>query len=467
MSTDAAHWVPPQGRHQVGVGKSMARFLKQRQGIQQTKQNKTMPSSNFYHFKYHFLPESVDATKQGIVELTNNKDNTDVRVERASYQSDEVHVFRGKEESAKEVECVLIYDEESGMFTLEKLDSSLILHHEGRFPPKARAPSVSPLPTPSPAASISKVEDDFSRELESSMVEEDAEGEKEESIPLNVSSRMSTQPSSSRMPELMRPPPVDSTSGKPRPRLRGSAVGVGTAPKTKPTTSSPLVHPMLPASPINPPPSSSTPIPTAKSTGNGKTSGAHAIDVEEEELEFGRPARQTKRPRLFPPPRPVSTALALPGTASANALSLPSSDGLALPGPPISIPDDDDDDDEWDEVAGVGPGIERPASAGADESFTGGDAEEGEEINVDQFTAELDQELLDGLEEEDADGEGEGEGDADGDDIFGDAVDSAVYDESESPFKPMSLNEFAGGSSMGVDEQDDDFSSSSDDSDDD
>jgi hypothetical protein len=30
-------------------------------------------------------------------------------------QSDEVHIFRGKEEPAKEVECVLIYNEEDGV----------------------------------------------------------------------------------------------------------------------------------------------------------------------------------------------------------------------------------------------------------------------------------------------------------------------------------------------------------------
>ena len=79
------------------------------------------------------MPESVDTSKPGVLELT-TKDITTVRVERASQQvnrcgvrckprliarplaqSDEVHVFRGKEEPAREIECVLIFDPESGV----------------------------------------------------------------------------------------------------------------------------------------------------------------------------------------------------------------------------------------------------------------------------------------------------------------------------------------------------------------
>ena len=110
MSIDSARsqWTPPPGRHQVGMGGSMARFLKQRKGIQQTKQNKAMPTSNFYQFKCapllsgiwrtdsrethaffprldNFMPESVDTSKPGVVELA-TKDITHVRVERASQQ---------------------------------------------------------------------------------------------------------------------------------------------------------------------------------------------------------------------------------------------------------------------------------------------------------------------------------------------------------------------------------------------
>ncbi|KAH8094763.1 RNA polymerase II transcription elongation factor-domain-containing protein [Phellopilus nigrolimitatus] len=468
MSTD---WAPPRGRHQVSMGGSMTRFLKQRKGIQQTKQNKAMPTSNYYHFRYNFMPESVDNTKPGVVEVTQSTDITNVRAERASVQPDEVHIFRGKEEPSKEIECVLIYDEESGMFTLEKLDSSLILQHDGRGPPKARAPSASPFPTPSPAASASKaVDDEFTaelfRELESTLAEDDADGEKEDSIPLSVATR--PQPSSSRRPEPFRPPPTDAANGKPKPKLRGAAA-TNAISNPKPAKPSPLVHslppvptPSNPATPVVAPPSVGT-----RRSGKGKAADSHAIDVEEEELEFGQPARQMKFARISPP------ALSLPGSSSANALALPaSSSGLALPtaggtvalAPPLPGPeeDEDDDDDEdggWDKVAGdgVSAGADADATAAIEESIFGdgfGEAEDGNEINLDQFVAEMDEELLGELEDE-----GEADGEADGDDIFGDAD-----KEPARPLKPMSLNQFAGG---GVDDADDDYSSSSDDSDDD
>lgn len=84
----------------------------------------------------NFRPESVDSSKPGVVEVKQGKGATMLQVERASVQvrasfrctrltaltnllpgpqSDEVHTFRGKEEPAKDVECILIYDEETGV----------------------------------------------------------------------------------------------------------------------------------------------------------------------------------------------------------------------------------------------------------------------------------------------------------------------------------------------------------------
>lgn len=80
----------------------MTRFLKQRKGIQ-VKQNKAMPTSNYYYFKCkmegplmrsftecdyatdNFMPESVDNTRPGSVEVSQGKDVTGVRVERACF----------------------------------------------------------------------------------------------------------------------------------------------------------------------------------------------------------------------------------------------------------------------------------------------------------------------------------------------------------------------------------------------
>lgn len=419
----------------------MTRFLKQRKGIQQTKQNKAMPTSNYYHFKYNFMPESVDVGKPGVVELT-RKDFTAVRMERASQQSDEVHVFRGKEEPAKEVECVLVFDPESGMYTLEKLDSSLILSHEGRGPPKVRQPSASPLPnTPSPAASTMKVdEDELFRELESTLAGGNVDDDDIEDMPLSVVSK-------ARKEEPSKPVASSISNGKPKPILQGSGKTLtGSTSKPKLTKPSPL------ASSLAQPPSGATYSTSSPDKGKTLHTQAHTIDVEEEVLEFGKPTLRTERPRISPQPGP--SPISLPGRSSSNGLALPSTSGaVSLPGP-VSGQDDEDDGEGWDVVASIGDGA-NASNNGDDGSIFGdnfADADEGEEINVDQFAAEMDQELLEGLEEEDADGEME---------EFG------VAEEPARELKPMSLNQFAGGVDVNVDDGDDDYSSSSDESDDD
>ena len=56
----------------------------------------------------------------------------------ASLQSNEVVVFKGEEKPAKEWDCVLIYDEATQTFTLEKLDSLVNLNFDGKAQPRAR-----------------------------------------------------------------------------------------------------------------------------------------------------------------------------------------------------------------------------------------------------------------------------------------------------------------------------------------
>lgn len=361
------------------------------------------------------------------------------------------------------------------MYTLEKLDSSLILNHEGRGAPKVRQPSasraynhsnflllklnpiISPaLPnTPSPAATTSKIdEDELFRELESTLAEDNADEDKDEDIPLSASSPLVA--SNIRKVEPIRPPPPVVSGGKPRPGLKGSPAAratVGPTVKTKPIKSSPLVP--LPKPPSTAP-SASQPVPPAttaqrvRSPEKGKSALAPAIDVEEEVLEFGQPTRPAKRAKISPP------RLALPASKPSNSAGLSSPGGFAtLPGPPAGH-DDEDDEDEWDEVAGGDHTVNANPGGGDDGSIFGGEPDEGEEINLDEFAAEMDQELLGGLEEEDGDGDADGEME----DIFGEVEPAPVL-------KPMSLNQFAGGGTVGVDDVDDDYSSSSDESDDD
>ena len=79
----------------------------------------------------NFKPESIDSTKSGLINVKRGSDSASVSVQRSStqvrlmffpscksltlQQANEIHLFNGIEQPAKEWECVLIYDEETGV----------------------------------------------------------------------------------------------------------------------------------------------------------------------------------------------------------------------------------------------------------------------------------------------------------------------------------------------------------------
>lgn len=140
--------MPAQGRHNVGIGSSLAKALKARKG-QPPQRNKNLPERDFYTLRYNHKPPSIDPTKPGTLEVNPGREVTTVRVERPTANNSEVVVFKGEEKPAKEWDCVLIYDEATQTFTLEKLDSLVNLNFDGKAQPRAR-PTASP-----PAASAS------------------------------------------------------------------------------------------------------------------------------------------------------------------------------------------------------------------------------------------------------------------------------------------------------------------------
>jgi hypothetical protein len=182
MATASSSWMPAQGRHNVGIGSSLAKALKARKG-QPPQRNKNLPERDFYSLRCaHLLthptcspqtdstvdnhkPASIDPAKPGTLEVNPGREVTAVRVERPtahvrnyprrpthhphahvlmlfSLQDNEVVVFKGEEKPAKEWDCVLIYDEATQTFTLEKLDSLVNLNFDGKAQPRTR-------PTPS------------------------------------------------------------------------------------------------------------------------------------------------------------------------------------------------------------------------------------------------------------------------------------------------------------------------------
>ncbi|GJE84745.1 EAF domain-containing protein [Phanerochaete sordida] len=148
----AASWTPKQGRHSVTIGPSLQRTLKARK-------NEPPPNAkherHYYAFRYGFLPESVDLAKPSTAQVRKGEANRKVDLQRGSVNNDdEVHLFDGTETTSKEWDCVLIYDEESKMFTLEKLDSTVQLTYDKKRS-RSQLQTASPLPSSIPSTSAS------------------------------------------------------------------------------------------------------------------------------------------------------------------------------------------------------------------------------------------------------------------------------------------------------------------------
>ncbi|KAH7916115.1 RNA polymerase II transcription elongation factor-domain-containing protein [Hygrophoropsis aurantiaca] len=408
MASANIHWMPAPGRYAVDVGSSLGRSLKARKGVTAPKRTKVLPDRSLYSFRYNFKPESIEVSKPGTIEVQRGKESTHIRVERPSAQAGESHVFKAMEQPVKEVDCVLIYDEELGTFTLEKLDSFLSLTYDKKIagtdaglPPQ----SASPLPIPSPA-SRSKEDSDLENELERDLglADIDADGEPDDEYE-EIITKPVPRKEEEEEEEISPAPPV--------------------APVAPPPKSP---HPTKASKRIEALPSKPKPKPKLKAKEGGKSKREHdsrsTIDSElEEVLDFGVPARPAKRPKPS-----SSNGLALPG-ASSSFISLPPAREA-----PITLVESDSDSD-WDVVAG-----EDPVDAPLDGADDGADVEQ--EIDLDVFAGEMELEL-------------------------GGSEDDAAQPEPEAipgaSGRPISLKEFAGGHFS----PDEDDTSSSEDSDDD
>ncbi|KAI0698883.1 hypothetical protein BC835DRAFT_623984 [Cytidiella melzeri] len=133
-NTSSSAWMPAAGRYPAKVGKSLARVIKARKN--EPLQKSKFPEPDFYSLRYNFIPPSVDSAKPGTIDVRKGQDTTTVTVERANSQ------------------CVLIYDEVLGSFTLEKLDSYVNLIYD-RKTAKTSRHTGSPLPSSRPSTSNS------------------------------------------------------------------------------------------------------------------------------------------------------------------------------------------------------------------------------------------------------------------------------------------------------------------------
>ncbi|KAF9224360.1 hypothetical protein BS17DRAFT_779679 [Gyrodon lividus] len=401
MTSQATQWMPVTGRYKVDIGTSLGRALKARKGIAPPKRASNFPDRDFYSFRYNFKPESIGADKPGSIEVKRGKESTSVTVERPSTQAGESHIFKGTEQPVKEYDCVLIYDEELGTFTLEKIDSFMSFSYDRKaqasvstIPRDATSPIAAP--TPQPIDDGIDLEKELERDLDGL---EDADGEPDDDFEEVLATITSTRKSleEKQIPiastkELPPIPPLKVKASRSVPQMKQESL-----PKLK-----------IKAKEL--------------SKAKRETDARGLVDSDlEEVLDFGVPARQTKRRKPSPPaPKPPPTQLALPDAST--SVVLPSSR------PPPPVKEDSDSEDDWDAVVGGDPPGDNDA----------------EEIDLDAFEQEMAQQL-----------EGSDE------DILAAAM-SPEPAATHAPGRPMSLNQFAGGQLS----PDEDSTSSSEDSDD-
>ncbi|KAJ6627356.1 RNA polymerase II transcription elongation factor-domain-containing protein [Mycena sp. CBHHK59/15] len=397
MASSANAWMPAHGRHEVQIGPSLNKALKSRKGGPPPQVKRTgPPEKDFYSFRYNFKPPSVDPTKPGTIEVSRSKDATNVIVEHPSSQPGEGHVFIGNETTAKELDCVLIYDEETGSYKLEKLESYIVLSYDRK--------TTASLPASAPNKDTA--------ELEAQLSAEDAEGE----------------PEDDEMPNFAPPQREEEEEEEEDGELEEISIRAPLPPPPVPKPPRALKAP-----PPSRPPPEAAPAPRAKPPAKSRKPAApppppppRHVDADSEDLEFGRPA--TKRTVHSPPPAPAAV-LSFPG---------PSASYVAPPAPasPAAAAQSDSEDDDWDEVPLAG-------TQAIDLDF---------EMTLE---AELEAEMAADLADSDDDGDGDVDADAD-EDFLAAALppDSAA---SAAPTRPLSLRQLAGG---GDSQDEDEYSSS-------
>jgi hypothetical protein len=335
--------MPTTGRHSVAIGTSLRRALKARKGVAPPKRS-NLPDKDFYSFRYNFKPESIEPSRSGTVEVKRGKDSTSVTLERPSTQAGENHLYKGAEQPVKEYDCVLIYDEELGTFTLEKVECFMGFTYDKKVSSSSssftrKSPSVA---TP-PAAQL-KDAVDLEKELERDLLGlSDADGEAVDDfddVVAKVTGHKQEEEEEEEGEEIEIPPRKAPSPPPPPPKLKVS----------RPAPPPPKKH----ESETKPKPKPKE-LPKAK-----RESHIYREDSDlEEVLDFGHPARPSNRPKPS-----VSTALALPGTTSPFVPPAP-------PAKPAAAESDSEED--WDEVTHNDP-VE-------------------EEIDLDAFGREMEAEL--------------------------------------------------------------------------
>ncbi|TEB29522.1 hypothetical protein FA13DRAFT_1815271 [Coprinellus micaceus] len=484
-------WMPTKGKHRVEIGSSLARCLKSRKKSNgeatTTGKRSHLPDKDFYSFRYNHKPSSLDSKKQGMIQFEQGG-AAPVILEHPSVQSGESTMYRGREAELRAYDCVLIIDEDTGTFTLEKLDACIQLTSDrGLSSIMPRTDSPTPSNSTPRGSSNDPTRDPIDQDildLEGSSPAKEEEEEEGDDDDFPAPARPPSQPK--QQPVAAMPvPSASSRPSKPIPKARPKAsppqAPVSRSEIPPPRKSPPKQQPKydqddnigeldvalikvapapskpkFPAKPVQLP--AKPALAPAKPQAHTKPTGL-ALPIKSSVPRPGS-KKQSAAPTPAPPSQPVAPApLALPGSSTAQAIRLPSS--LPKPAPAPAAPvheiledsDEEDNEDNWEEVttaAEPGPPPETSLSKQVDqemEDIFGGEDEDdfGQQL-------ELEMELADGL----------------GDTL--EEEDDEDYDMEPVPLPdgdgPISLNALAGGGAFNPGGLSDDDYSSSDDSDD-
>ncbi|KAG8998558.1 hypothetical protein FRB94_006768 [Tulasnella sp. JGI-2019a] len=430
-------WRPPKGPHDVSVGPVLQAALDNLDG---TAHSGT--STEYYSFRYNFRPESLDASKNGRIHNIEPRTNDHVafKLEQASTVGEDRHTFAGVQSPAKDFECVLIYDEATGDFTLEKVESWIDLKYD-RAASSTNGTStgrtLSPLDDNSPTsrATLSSPSPPTPHQQEHDIVQ---------TVQSNLDLEL----------EILLPPPPPATV-RPKPRAK--------APPTLPLNGAP-----------------------AGAKGKGKRPRDDGGVVEPPPS--ARPTKKVASPKrapvvaLPPPPPPALSLPARPPTPPSARQPSPKQ-FVPLPGSEFHFDSDEEEESSMRDVLTVDeepplltPSIRAPFSqrsveeqtiesmfdfdeedaVGEEDDDVGEGEIEGNEVGIGGGEAEVGVDDEDDEDEDDEDDEF---------DEFGMDLEQALNQDPSVPTKvPMSLNKFAGGEEQDDDDDDDDDEYSDDDS---
>ncbi|KAG9050867.1 hypothetical protein FS837_001521 [Tulasnella sp. UAMH 9824] len=402
-------WQPPAGTHNVIIGSTMQAALDSLDGPA------SAPSlTEYYSVNYDYRPPSLDVRAPGKISATNEPQSDGLpsfKMQYGSAEAGDLNAFAGSQSQAKEFECVLIYDEATGEFTFERLDSVITLEYERASSSHAASRPLDN--SPGSAATVSSGSPPTPPNVGYNGFDNVQVADINFDLDTEETSQVTTKPAPSS-----------------RPTLAAKSVMVV----------APSERPALPAK------------------GKGKRNRDSLAEKEP-------PARQPPAKRLpaaaAPPPPPAlpAAALALPPRPPPTPPSGLRSPNAYVPASTINISDDEDDvplSTEPPKKLSKGFTLEvdeNPVLPPARRPFSEGLIEE--EPNIDN--------MFDGLDDDEQDAEAEGEDDEqDDDDDFRIDVDENDH-VPRGP--PISMSELAGGDDDDEDEDEEDEDESDEDSD--